>query len=390
MSKDFDPYFHWLKIPPSEQPPNHYRLLNTARFESDPGVIEAAVARLVARLQSLSAGDNVEHSQRILNDVAKARLCLSNQKLKAEYDESLRNQLFEKPSAKKSPIKPTMPTKSAPPALPQKSKNAAAVKQNGNKTSSTEAKSKKAEPKSATGLLIGYGVAIVLVAGGALFFLFQQHSSGNQNSDVAAGNKTKVVASNAVNDQPTKTIADTPSAPSSENNELASTESADPATTETSDAAEGNQDSAEKATNPAPVDMKPTQPDPPKPTTTPTPVPTTPTPEPGSNGTGPLLPDQLARFESKLGEVVEFDGVVVSANASKSEKTRYLRFSQDWDKTILVFMMAKDVGDELTVDELNKKFANKKVHITGVVEKQFGSERIGVKIKAKDQIELIE
>ena len=28
MSADFDPYQKWLGIPPAEQPPTHYRLLN--------------------------------------------------------------------------------------------------------------------------------------------------------------------------------------------------------------------------------------------------------------------------------------------------------------------------------------------------------------------------
>ena len=93
MSQDFDPYFKWLKIPPSEQPPNHYRLLNTARFESDPEIIENAVARLVTLLQNVSTGDQAEYAQRILNDVAKARLCLSDPQRKAEYDERLRKEL---------------------------------------------------------------------------------------------------------------------------------------------------------------------------------------------------------------------------------------------------------------------------------------------------------
>ena len=78
MSQEFDPYFKWLKIPPSEQPPNHYRLLNLARFESDKDVIESAVAQLVTLLQNVSTGDKADYAQRILNDVAKARLCLSD------------------------------------------------------------------------------------------------------------------------------------------------------------------------------------------------------------------------------------------------------------------------------------------------------------------------
>ena len=36
-----DPYYLWLGIPPSEQPPNHYRLLGVSAFESNEQVIEA-------------------------------------------------------------------------------------------------------------------------------------------------------------------------------------------------------------------------------------------------------------------------------------------------------------------------------------------------------------
>ncbi len=104
---------------------------------------------------------------------------------------------------------------------------------------------------------------------------------------------------------------------------------------------------------------------------------------------GPLQPAQLERFESKLGEVVEFLGVPVSAGESSSGKTRYLRFSQDWDKSVMAFMLTREVGEDLSVQDL-QKMVGKTVRVSGVVERQFGTNRIGVKIKAKDQLEVVE
>lgn len=90
-----------------------------------------------------------------------------------------------------------------------------------------------------------------------------------------------------------------------------------------------------------------------------------------------------------MNEMVEFQGVPVSAGDSSTGKTRYLRFSRDWNKSIMVFMLTRDVGDELTVAEL-QKYVGKTVRINGVVERQFGTNRLGVKIQAKDQLEIVE
>lgn len=85
----FDPYHKWLGIPPREQPPNHYRLLGIAEFESDADVIEAAADQRMSFLQSLASGPHVDDSQRLLNEVAAARLCLLNPDRKSEYDRRL-------------------------------------------------------------------------------------------------------------------------------------------------------------------------------------------------------------------------------------------------------------------------------------------------------------
>ena len=90
MENDFDPYYKWLGIPPRDQPPNHYRLLGIELFESDRDVIDAAANRVMSYLKDLAVGDDAQHSQKLLNEVSRARLCLLNRQKKVEYDTELR------------------------------------------------------------------------------------------------------------------------------------------------------------------------------------------------------------------------------------------------------------------------------------------------------------
>ena len=86
----FDPYHKWLGIASEDQPPNHYRLLGVALFESDPEVIDAAANRQMAYLQQRATGQYAALSQKLLNEIAAARLCLLDPQKKAEYDAGLR------------------------------------------------------------------------------------------------------------------------------------------------------------------------------------------------------------------------------------------------------------------------------------------------------------
>lgn len=86
----FDAYHKWLGIPPEEQPPDHYRLLGIGRLESDPEVIAAAADRQMAYLRTFQSGPQAEACQRLLNEVARARVCLLDPARKAAYDARLR------------------------------------------------------------------------------------------------------------------------------------------------------------------------------------------------------------------------------------------------------------------------------------------------------------
>jgi hypothetical protein len=90
MENHFDPYYKWLGIPPRDQPPNYYRLLGIELFESDRDVIDAAANRVMSYLKDLAVGDDAQHSQKLLNEVSRARLCLLNRQKKVEYDTELR------------------------------------------------------------------------------------------------------------------------------------------------------------------------------------------------------------------------------------------------------------------------------------------------------------
>ena len=86
----FDPYHVWLGIPAHEQPAHHYRLLGITLFEGQPDVIATAADRQMGHLRTFQSGKHSPLSQRLLNEVATAKICLLTPAKKAAYDEQLR------------------------------------------------------------------------------------------------------------------------------------------------------------------------------------------------------------------------------------------------------------------------------------------------------------
>ena len=82
----FDPYLKWLGIHPKDQPPNHYRLLGIELFELDPDVISNAADARMLLIKTFQTGSNSHLSQKILNELAAAKICLLNPEQKAKYD----------------------------------------------------------------------------------------------------------------------------------------------------------------------------------------------------------------------------------------------------------------------------------------------------------------
>jgi hypothetical protein len=104
MSEDFDPYHKWLGIPPKDQPPHHYRLLGIDLFETDPEVIQAAAERQMAHVRKFQLGQHTQTSQKLLNEIAAAKLCLLRSDKREVYDSQLHRELG---------------TKAAPPPIPE-------------------------------------------------------------------------------------------------------------------------------------------------------------------------------------------------------------------------------------------------------------------------------
>ncbi len=93
MSETFDPYQQWLDIPPEDQPPHYYRLLNIDLFESAHYVISRAADLRIGRVEHLQTDQHKAQAGRIINEIKAARACLLSARQKAKYDRELLEQL---------------------------------------------------------------------------------------------------------------------------------------------------------------------------------------------------------------------------------------------------------------------------------------------------------
>src|SRR4051794_12485204 len=100
MTTHFDPYHKWLGIPAEEQPPHYYRLLGLQLFESDPDAIGNAADQRMRHLKTFTVSHHSSMAEDLLDQVAKARVCLLNPSKKHTYDSQLRTHL---PDAVSSP-----------------------------------------------------------------------------------------------------------------------------------------------------------------------------------------------------------------------------------------------------------------------------------------------
>jgi hypothetical protein len=84
-----DFYKEWLGIPEGQRPPDHYDLLRLKRFEDDSDKIRAHYKKLNAHVRKYATGQYSVQSQDMLNEMAKAMLCLTDSERKREYDEGM-------------------------------------------------------------------------------------------------------------------------------------------------------------------------------------------------------------------------------------------------------------------------------------------------------------
>ena len=115
-SEQLDVYHKWLGIPPAEQPPTLYRLLGLRLLEKDAEVIANAADRCMAHVRTFQNGPNAAVSQKLLNELAAARLSLLTHEKKQQYDAKLTKRIRANAAAKKrkseaakAPVMPKQP-----------------------------------------------------------------------------------------------------------------------------------------------------------------------------------------------------------------------------------------------------------------------------------------
>lgn len=84
-----DVYKEWLGIPDGPRPPDHYQLLRLVQFEDSTDKIRKNYKKLNGHVRKYASGQYSNQSQVLLNELAKAMLCLTDEELKLEYDRSL-------------------------------------------------------------------------------------------------------------------------------------------------------------------------------------------------------------------------------------------------------------------------------------------------------------
>ncbi|MEY3459548.1 MAG: hypothetical protein RL215_2705 [Planctomycetota bacterium] len=86
---EIDVYKEWLGIPEGVRPPDYYTLLRLVQFEDDIEKVRGNYRRLNAHVRKYATGQYLLRSQELLNELAKAMLCLTDPDGKAEYDRGL-------------------------------------------------------------------------------------------------------------------------------------------------------------------------------------------------------------------------------------------------------------------------------------------------------------
>ncbi len=89
MSDSLDVYRDWLSITDTERPLDYYKLLRLEKFDDDQDRIRRHYRKLNGHVRKYASGSYASESQQLLNELARAMLCLADLGRKADYDESL-------------------------------------------------------------------------------------------------------------------------------------------------------------------------------------------------------------------------------------------------------------------------------------------------------------
>ncbi len=99
-----DVYKDWLGIPDGPRPPDLYTLLRLKQFEDDPAKIQKNYKKLNEHVRKYASGQYQQESQDLLNELARAMLCLTDPERKHEYDEDQGREFDESTSDGKKPM----------------------------------------------------------------------------------------------------------------------------------------------------------------------------------------------------------------------------------------------------------------------------------------------
>jgi hypothetical protein len=86
MAQTLDVYRDWLKIAETARPLNHYQLLRLKAFEDNPAKVREHYRAMNTHVRKFATGEFAHKSQELLNELARAMLCLTDARRKSEYD----------------------------------------------------------------------------------------------------------------------------------------------------------------------------------------------------------------------------------------------------------------------------------------------------------------
>lgn len=99
-----DVYKEWLGIPDGPRPPDHYQLLRLVQFEDSTDKIRKNYKKLNGHVRKYATGQYSNQSQALLNELAKAMLCLTDEELKQDYDRSLGRVIDDRDESGRRPM----------------------------------------------------------------------------------------------------------------------------------------------------------------------------------------------------------------------------------------------------------------------------------------------
>lgn len=89
MAKEIDVYREWLGVAETARPLSHYQLLRLEPFEDRVAKIREHYRQMSAHVRKFANGEHASRSRKLLGELARAMLCLTDAARKREYDASL-------------------------------------------------------------------------------------------------------------------------------------------------------------------------------------------------------------------------------------------------------------------------------------------------------------